>query len=51
MSTITIYGHKTYLGGEIPQGAPDHKFAWPLNEKVLLGYVRKLITTPFAEDP
>ena len=46
-----IYGHKTYLGGDIPQRAPNHKFAWPLNEKVLLGYARKWIISPFAEDP
>ena len=29
------YGHKTYQGNDIGQGAHTHKFAWALNEVVL----------------
>ena len=33
------YGHKSHQDGDMPQGAPTHKFAWRLNEKVIWSYV------------
>ena len=33
------YGHNIYQGGDIPQGAPTHKFTWPLDEVVLWSHV------------
>ena len=32
-------GHKTYQGGDILQEAPTYKFAWPLNEVVMVDNV------------
>lgn len=34
------YGDKTYQGGNMPRGAPIHKFVWTLSEVVMWGYVK-----------
>ena len=31
------YGHKTYQGGDILQGVPTHKIAWPFSDVFLWG--------------
>ena len=40
---INAYGHKTYQGSDILQGAPIHKFASPLNEVIMRGHVTNRI--------
>ena len=33
------YGHKTYQYNDITQGAPSHKFAWPLSVMIMWSHV------------
>ena len=48
----SAYGHKTYLDGDITQGASTNKFTRPLNE-VVIGVKRqiKYFMSPLAEHP
>ena len=44
LKTLTLlchhaYGHEACQGDEILWRASTHKFAWPLNDVVLLGHV------------
>ena len=37
------YGHQTFQGGDMLQGALTHEYAWHLNGVVLWGHVRNKI--------